>query len=115
MQITNTTDYAHRIIDYLSEKGYLATEAELADNLKIQYRNISKIMNIIKNNNQNNSEMGFNGGYSLAKNPERISYFDVISATESSMNLNKCLERNGVCSRNCIESCKVMKVLFNVQ
>ena len=39
MQITNTTDYALRIIDYLSEKGNLATEAELADNLKIPIRN----------------------------------------------------------------------------
>ena len=48
MQITNTTDYALRIIDYLSEKGNLATEAELADNLKIPIRNISKIMNILK-------------------------------------------------------------------
>ena len=114
MQITNTTDYALRIIDYLSEKGNLATEAELADNLKIPIRNISKIMNILKNNNLINSEMGFNGGYSLAKNPERISYFDVISATESSMNLNKCLERNGVCSRNCIETCNVRKVLLKV-
>ena len=47
MQITNTTDYALRIIDYLSEKGNLATEAELADNLKIPIRNISKIMNIL--------------------------------------------------------------------
>ena len=115
MQITNTTDYALRIIDYLSEKGNLATEAELADNLKMPIRNISKIMNILKNNNLINSEMGFNGGYSLAKNPERISYFDVISATESSMNLNKCLERNGVCSRNCIETCNVRKVLLKVQ
>lgn len=115
MQITNTTDYALRIIDYLSEKGNLATEAELADNLKIPIRNISKIMNILKNNNLINSEMGFNGGYSLAKSPERISYFDVISATESSMNLNKCLERNGVCSRNCIETCNVRKVLLKVQ
>lgn len=114
MQITNTTDYALRIIDYLSEKGNLATEAELADNLKIPIRNISKIMNILKNNNLINSEMGFNGGYSLAKNPERISYFDVISATESSMNLNKCLERNGVCSRNCIETSNVRKVLLKV-
>lgn len=114
MQITNTTDYALRIIDYLSEKGNLATEAELADNLKIPIRNISKIMNILKNNNLINSEMGFNGGYSLAKNPERISYFDVISATESSMNLNKCLERNGVCSRNCLETCNVRKVLLKV-
>lgn len=114
MQITNTTDYALRIIDYLSEKGNLATEAELADNLKIPIRNISKIMNILKNNNLINSEMGFNGGYSLAKNPERISYFDVISATEYSMNLNKCLERNGVCSRNCIETCNVRKVLLKV-
>ena len=114
MQITNTTDYALRIIDYLSEKGNLATEAELADNLKIPIRNISKIMNILKNNNLINSEMGFNGGYSLAKNPERISYFDVISATESSMNLNKCLERNGVCLRNCIETCNVRKVLLKV-
>ena len=115
MQITNTTDYALRIMDYLSEKGNLATEAELADNLKIPIRNISKIMNILKNNNLINSEMGFNGGYSLAKNLERISYFDVISATESSMNLNKCLERNGVCSRNCIETCNVRKVLLKVQ
>ena len=48
MQITNTTDYALRIMDYLSEKGNLATEAELADNLKIPIRNISKIMNILK-------------------------------------------------------------------
>ena len=72
-------------------------------------------MNILKNNNLINSEMGFNGGYFLAKNPERISYFDVISATESSMNLNKCLERNGICSRNCIETCNVRKVLLKVQ
>ena len=31
------------------------------------------------------------------------------------MNLNKCLERNGVCSRNCIETCNVRKVLLKVQ
>ena len=49
MQITTTTDYALRIIDYLSEKGDLATKEELAGNLKIPINHISKIMSILKN------------------------------------------------------------------
>ena len=115
MQITTTTDYALRIIDYLSEKGDLATKEELAGNLKIPINHISKIMSILKNNDLINSKGGFNGGYTLARDPKRISYFDVISATEPSICLNKYLERNGVCSRNCIETCNVRKVLLKVQ
>ena len=31
------------------------------------------------------------------------------------MAINKCLETNGVCSRNCIGTCRIRKILFNLQ
>ena len=55
------------------------------------------------------------GGYSLAKSSDEISLYDVISSTEVTMAINKCLETNGVCSRNCIGTCRIRKILFNLQ
>ena len=50
-----------------------------------------------------------------AKKTEDISLFDIISSTEVTMKLNRCLEEDGFCSRNATEHCKVHKILLDVQ
>ena len=102
MQLTSTTDYAIRIISYLTEKNGSASANELSDELNIPNSYIPKIIKNLKNNHLINATEGMKGGYSLAKSSDEISLYDVISSTEVTMAINKCLETNGVCSRNCI-------------
>ena len=45
---------------------------------------------------------GIKGGYQIAKQPENISLRDVISCTESTMAISRCLEKEGGCSKNYI-------------
>lgn len=109
MQLTSTTDYAIRIISYLTEKNGSASANELSDELNIPNSYIPKIIKNLKNNHLINATEGMKGGYSLAKSSDEISLYDVISSTEVTMAINKCLETNGVCSRNCIGTCRIRK------
>ena len=78
MQLTSTTDYAIRIISYLTEKNGSASANELSDELNIPNSYIPKI---IKNNHLINATEGMKGGYSLAKSSDEISLYDVISVS----------------------------------
>lgn len=42
---------------------------------------------------------GIKGGYQIAKQPENISLRDVISCTEPTMAISRCLEKEGGCSK----------------
>ena len=50
MQLTSTTDYAIRIISYLTEKNGSASANELSDELNIPNSYIPKIIKNLKNN-----------------------------------------------------------------
>ncbi len=115
MQLTSTTDYAIQIISYLIKKNGSASSKELSDELNIPNSYIPKIIKNLKKNHLINVKEGMRGGYSLAKSPAEISLYDVISSTEVTMSINKCLETNGVCTRNCIDTCRIRKVLSNLQ
>ena len=83
MQLTNTTDYAIRIVCYLAIKKHRVTTAKLASELKIPESYIPKITKQLKKEKIISASEGISGGYALAKNPEKISLFDVISCMES--------------------------------
>ena len=51
----------------------------------------------------------------LGKRPGEISLMDVINCTESTMAISRCLEKDGYCSRNYSDCCKVHKVLLDLQ
>ena len=51
----------------------------------------------------------------LSENPENISLFDIISSTEVTMKINRCLEEDGFCSRNATDYCSVHKAFLKVQ
>ena len=115
MQLTNTTDYAIRIVCYLAIKKRRVTTAKLASELKIPESYIPKITKQLKKEKIISASEGISGGYALAKNSEKISLFDVISCMESTMAISRCLEKDGFCSRNYTDCCKVHQVLLDLQ
>ena len=69
MQLTNTTDYAIRIVCYLAIKKRRVTTAKLASELKIPESYIPKITKQLKKEKIISASEGISGGYALAKNP----------------------------------------------
>ena len=115
MQFTMTTDYALRIVTYLSQKGDVVTTSQLSNELQIPMNYIPKIIKNLKNKKIIYAIEGVKGGYRLAKKPKSITLLDVILATETTMSFNKCLETNGTCAKNCQDSCAIRKILEGLQ
>lgn len=115
MQLTSTTDYAIRIVCYLAAQKRRISTSELSRELGVPVNYIPKITKQLKYAEIITACEGTNGGYKIAKQPENLSLLDVISCTESTMAINRCLEKDGFCSRNYTDCCKVHKVLLDLQ
>lgn len=93
----------------------MVSTSELAHELHVPASYIPKITKQLKATNIITALEGIHGGYTLAKRSQEISLMDVISSTESTKAINRCLEKDGFCSRNGIHSCKVHKILLDLQ
>lgn len=83
MQIKLTTDYAFRMLTYLSLKNNVANSKEIADRLSIPQKNILDIGRKLKTANHINIINGPYGGYKLKKKPDDISLYGIVSIFES--------------------------------
>ena len=115
MQLKITTDYAIRIVSCLATKGRMTSVSELSRELRVSASYIPKITKKLKDAKIITACEGVNGGYTLAKKPEEISLKDIISCIEETMAISRCLERDGFCSRNYVDHCKVHKILLDLQ
>lgn len=115
MQLTITTDYAIRIICLLAKENQMCSASYMASALSVPGSYIPKITKTLKNAGLVEAVEGAQGGYQLTKAPQDITLWDVISHTESTMKINRCLERDGYCSANASSHCKVHKVLLGWQ
>ena len=115
MQLTSTTDYAIRIVCYLAVQRQMISTSELSQELSVPSSYIPKITKKLKQAGIIKACEGIKGGYQIAKQPENISLRDVISCTESTMAISRCLEKEGGCSRNYIYCCKVHQILLELQ
>ena len=115
MQLTSTTDYAIRIVCYLAAQRQMISTSELSQELSVPSSYIPKITKKLKQAGIIKACEGIKGGYQIAKQPENISLRDVISCTESTMAINRCLEKEGGCSKNYIACCKVHQILLDLQ
>lgn len=115
MQLKITTDYAVRIVYYLALRKETVTAAQLSEALKIPESYIPKITKRLKDANIITACEGIKGGYLLSENQENISLFDIISSTEVTMKINRCLEKDGFCSRKATDYCSVHKAFLKVQ
>lgn len=115
MQLKITTDYAIRIVSYLATLQGTITTVELSRKLCVSESYIPKITRQLKQAGIICASEGVKGGYQLAKDPAEISLYDVVSCIETTMAINRCLEKDGFCSRNSTEYCSVHKALLDVQ
>ena len=115
MQLTSTTDYAIRIVCYLAAQRQMISTSELSQELSVPASYIPKITKKLKQAGIIKACEGIKGGYQIAKQPENISLRDVISCTESTMAISRCLEKEGGCSQNYIACCKVHQILLDLQ
>jgi len=116
MKITQESDYALRIIQFLSINEESTVGASIiADRQKVPLRFALKILRKLNAAGLTKAYRGVSGGYSLAKSPETISYKDVIVAIEGDIYLNKCIADKSGCTRDASEKCPMHKKLVKIQ
>jgi Rrf2 family protein len=87
-------------------KGYQGPPmraAEIAKSQDISLKYLETILAILKSAGLVNSSRGRNGGYSLARRPEEISMYAILSPLEDSINFVHCTGSEVGCDR--IEQC----------
>lgn len=115
MHLTMSTDYAIRIIVYLSDRKYLASSRELSKNLNIPQSYVFKVLRALQKAGLVKSCSGVDGGFELLKRPEHIMLFDVMEATETTMKINRCLEDDNHCNRQAAALCRIRCFYVDLQ
>lgn len=107
MKIKMQTDYAIRILIYLSDKQEKVVTKEMASALGISEYYLPKITQRLRNAGILGSSAGTTGGFVLLRKPEDITLFDVMQVMEDTVKFNRCLEDDEYCSRYATKTCPV--------
>ena len=100
MLLNQTAEYALIAMTQLTSLrvGESITSSDLSDVTHIPVHYLSKIMRKMVAANLVVSQKGHNGGFSLAKSPDKIRFYDIIKASGVDVNLNQCAFGWGKCS-----------------
>lgn len=117
MKITQESDYAFRILLFLSRlgEGKKVDAKTISDTEGVTLRFTLKILRKLAISKLVVSFRGVNGGYALNNNPANISMKDVIEAIEGPIFLNKCLYDEKNCNLARSSGCKLHKAFSGVQ
>lgn len=115
MQLNITTDYGVRICLLLASSARPMTSKELSEAAHVSNKYVTVLIRKLKDAGLVLSSLGILGGYLLAKEPEKISLFDIIVAMEGAPTINRCLEPDHFCSRGAAETCPVRRNYLSIQ
>jgi Rrf2 family protein len=118
LKLSKKSEYALMAARYMAIKnhGNAVTAKEIAENYKISFELVSKVLQHLAKNNIAISFQGVKGGYTLKKNPLEISLIDLIQAVEPNYQITDCFRSESV-NYNCSYSdcCKIRDPLAEVQ
>lgn len=117
MKVTQESDYALRILLFLSKlgKGVKVDAKTISETEGVTLRFTLKILRKLTMAKLVVSFRGVNGGYALNHNPAEISMKDVIEAIEGEIYLNKCLYDENLCNLSRSSTCKLHKAFEDIQ
>ena len=97
MQVSRKIDYALRAVIYLAMRsdGRPSSVAEIAAREGVPKKFLEKIIQDLIHHGLVRSTRGAQGGYTLARAPEMITFKDVIEAIEGPVSLNVCVGGSG--------------------
>lgn len=108
MRLTLHTDYALRVLMYVSMKGdELATIGEIVDHFDISKGHIMKVVHELGQLGYLETTRGKNGGLALARKPSQICVGTLVRQVERELGVVGCLQgTDGFCR---IENCCVLR------
>ena len=100
MQVSRRVDYALRATIYLArqDSDRAASVGEISSTEAIPKKFLEKIIQDLIHSGLVNSRRGAHGGYRLARDPDEISFREVMEAVEGPIALNVCVGDPHVCS-----------------
>ena len=105
LKISKLADYSAVIMTYLASNKTKQSARKIADNTKIAYPTVNKLLKILIKNDFLNSSMGNAGGYELAKPADEISLLDIIHSIEGDILITDCSKNITNC--DIFDSCGV--------
>ncbi|SHK84747.1 RrF2 family transcriptional regulator [Desulforamulus aeronauticus] len=115
MHLQTTTDYGIRVMCYLYDKDRLITATELSEKLGISYPYLIRVLGRLRQTGMIEVARGRFGGYRITKSARDSSLYDIIKTMEGEIWINFCLNKDGDCTRNAIDTCPVHKILESAQ
>jgi len=118
LKLSKKTEYALIAARYMATKHQknFVTAKEIAEDNKISFELVSKVLQTLVKNNLIVSLQGSEGGYILNRNPLEISLLDLIKAVEPDYQLTDCLKDDAsINDCSLIDCCKIRDPLFEVQ
>jgi FeS assembly SUF system regulator len=98
LRVSKLTDYATEVMAVLAAAPARVHSAqELAERVRLELPTVSKLLKQLANAGLIESFRGANGGYRLARAPERISIADVVTAMEGPIGMTECSAQSGLC------------------
>lgn len=97
IKISSKSQYGLRALSYLAAQDSLVSIAEIAENEKIPFEFLEKIVQALKKAGILVSERGARGGYALARTPDAISLREIFEAFDDMNPPVKCLEDDNSC------------------
>lgn len=103
MQLSNTSQYAIRILAYIADQkeSHLINATELAEALVIPYKFLTKIMTVLVKEDLIESIRGRDGGYKLKKSVSEITVNDILDLFNDSIEDAQCILGIGFCNGMC--------------
>jgi Rrf2 family protein len=115
MQIPRRVDYGLRAVIYLSvqDQEKCCSITEIAKQQGVPKKFLEKIIQDLMRGGLIKSKRGACGGYTLARSPEQISFYDVIAAIEGPIAVNACMDPHLSCEQ--LPRCSMVNVWSEVQ
>lgn len=101
MLVTRSSEYAIELVLYLVTRPLedsFAPLNKIAEEISLSFHFLGKIAQILVHAGILKTYRGPNGGVALARQPQDISLFDIVSAIEGDAFLNQCLIRPMRCA-----------------
>lgn len=111
--LTKNTDYAVRALARIAQRGGEAVSAaRIAQEEKIPYAYLRRILNILKDEKVLRSIEGKGGGFVLGKKPAEIYLTDIITIFQGEVNLTECMFREKICHNRatCVLRSKIKRI-----
>jgi FeS assembly SUF system regulator len=98
LRVSKLTDYATVVMACLAARGTdVASAQTLAESARLEVPTVSKLLKQLAQAGLVVSTRGTNGGYRLARAPERITIADIVTAMEGPIGMTECSAHAGLC------------------